>query len=538
MFIVLANRNTDRALDHARQELDERRRAEDELRVSEQRFRTLITNYPDMIFVVDVPTKIITFANRGAFLGYTRQELEDADPVSFAVALDDHYLTTAHWEEMLLPNNQNLDPIEYRMIGKDGQIEWVQNRKTVLSRDKIGRPVQILITLTLTTERKQLEEQFLQAQKMEAIGRLAGGVAHDFNNLLTVIMSYAELGLKTIPDGNPARAEIEEINIVARRAGDLTRQLLAFARKQVVEPKVICLNKLISNLSKMLYRLIGEDIELTLSLAADLEAVKIDSGQIEQVLINLIINARDAMPQGGRLIIETANVNLNEDYTRMHFDIPPGQYVMLNVSDTGAGMSDEIKAHIFEPFFTTKEVGKGTGLGLATCYGIIKQSDGHISVYSEVGEGTTFKIYLPRATQAGKEKSVSGLAPHIPGGNEVILLAEDEAIVREPAARILRDIGYTVIEAEDGRDALRILKEQHNPTLHLLISDVIMPKMGGVELAKELQPLQPTLKVLYISGYTDSAVFRYGVPTKGSSFLQKPFSARSLARKVRDLLDG
>ncbi|HEY86097.1 MAG TPA: response regulator [Chloroflexi bacterium] len=537
VFIALANRSIGRALERVRQELDERRRTESELRISEQRFRTLIVNYPDMIFVVDVPTRIITFVNRDSFLGYTRQELEDADPISFAVALDDHYLTIAHWEEMLLPDNQNLDPIEYRIISKDRQMEWVQNRKTVLSRDKVGCPVQVLITLTLTTERKQLEEQFLQAQKMEAVGRLAGGVAHDFNNLLTVIMSYAELGLKTIPNGNPARAEIKEINTVAHRAGGLTQQLLAFARKQMVEPKVIDLNKLISNLNKMLYRLIGEDIELVLSLAADLKATKVDVGQIEQVLTNLVINARDAMPQGGRLTIETTNINLTEDYARMHFDIPPGQYVMFSVSDTGIGMSDEIKAHIFEPFFSAKEAGKGTGLGLATCYGIIKQSNGHISVYSEVGEGTTFKIYLPRVKQAGERESTQKLAADIPGGNETILLAEDEAIVRDPSARILRDMGYTVLEAENGADALQILQAQNNPTLNLLISDVIMPKMGGVELAKELQALQPTLKILYISGHTDSAIFRYGMPGKGSSFLQKPFSAGALARKVRDLLD-
>jgi len=386
-------------------------------------------------------------------------------------------------------------------------------------------------------ERKQLEAQFLQAQKMESVGRLAGGVAHDFNNLLTAMLGYATLALGAIPPDNPARLHVHQVQRAANRAASLTHQLLAFARRQIIEPRVTNLNHLILDMDKMLRRLIGEDIELLTLVARDLWAVKVDPSQIEQVLVNLAVNARDAMSEGGRLTIETANVTLGSDYARSHAEVSPGEYVMLAVSDTGLGMTEEVKAHLFEPFFTTKEQGKGTGLGLATCYGLVKQSGGHIWVYSEVGKGTTFKIYLPRV-----EEAVSGLPQHEAAapprrGTETVLLVEDEPSVREVAAHVLRDQGYRVLEAANGDEAFRLAQEYANQEIHLLLADVVLPQMGGRELADRLKALRPDIKVLFISGYTDNAIVHHGALEAGVAFLQKPFSPTALARKVREVLD-
>jgi signal transduction histidine kinase/ActR/RegA family two-component response regulator len=386
-------------------------------------------------------------------------------------------------------------------------------------------------------ERKQLEEQLLQAQKMEAIGRLAGGVAHDFNNLLTAIIGYSQLALQRIPPDDPLRHDLDEIRKAGERAATLTRQLLAFSRKQVLQPKVLDLNAVVASTSKMLHRLIGEDIRFRTILDPALKRVKADPGQIEQVLMNLAVNARDAMPNGGSLSIETANVYLDEEYARHHVEVQPGRYVMLAVSDTGCGMSAEVLSHIFEPFFTTKEQGRGTGLGLAMVYGIIKQSGGHIWVYSEPGKGTTFKLYLPLAEEADSaaEQALEQTA-FLPTGTETILLAEDDAQVREFASRVLRELGYKVIEATDGQQALK--EAEQTPNIDILLTDVVMPYVGGKELSERLRSVRPGIKVLFLSGYTEYATLRQGMLGDGDAFLHKPFAPGELARKVREVLDG
>lgn len=386
-------------------------------------------------------------------------------------------------------------------------------------------------------ELERSEEQLRQSQKMEAIGQLAGGVAHDFNNLLTAICGHSELALKRLTPEDPLHRHLESIRKSGARASALTRQLLAFSRKQILQPKIIDLNQIVVDMNKMLQRLIGEDIDLLMGLAADLGKVKADPNQIEQILLNLSINARDAMPKGGRLTIETSNVDLSEDYSRDHVSVSPGQYVMLAVSDNGCGMDAETQAHIFEPFFTTKEVGKGTGLGLATVYGIVKQSEGTIWLYSEVSRGTSFKIYLPCAEALVKEVEIEGDDFESLQGTETVLLVEDEAVVREMATEILRDSGYHVLEAKHGHEAM-ILGRQHSGRIHLMLTDVVMPQMSGRELAEQLTPLRRDMKVLYMSGYTDDAIVHHGVLDEGTAFIGKPFTPSALARKVREILDA
>lgn len=392
--------------------------------------------------------------------------------------------------------------------------------------------------VTTVLEAKALEQRLLHAQKMESIGQLAGGVAHDFNNLLTAMTGYTTLSLEMIPEENPAHDFLQELQKSVERTANLNKQLLAFARRQVSEPKVIDLNELILDVGKMLRRLISEDIELVIRSAADPCIVKVDPGQLTQVLVNMAVNARDAMPQGGTLTIETAraNVHLDESNLQPQGDATPAPYVLLTVSDTGTGMTEEVKEHLFEPFFTTKEKGKGTGLGLATCYGIVKQNNGHIQVQSELGEGTTFRIYFPEAT----EKPVSIHAKQtqqMQRGVETILLVEDEPSVRELASHILRQLGYTVLEAESGEQALSLVQQHEQTPIHLLLSDVVMPRMSGRELMQKLHALRPELKVLLMSGYADEAIARHGVMEPGVAFLQKPFSPEALASKVREILD-
>jgi len=386
-------------------------------------------------------------------------------------------------------------------------------------------------------ERKRLEEQLLQAQKMEAVGRLAGGIAHDFNNLLTVITGYSQVLLDGMPADDPMRIHVNQIRRAGERAASLTRQLLAFSRKQVLAPEVLDLNAVVANINKMLPRLIGEDIEVVTVACPDLGRVKADPGQIEQVIMNLAVNARDAMPEGGRLTIETANVDLDENYSGQHVVVLPGTYVMLAVSDVGTGMTPEIQSHIFEPFFTTKARGKGTGLGLATVYGIVKQSGGYVWVYSEPGKGTAFKIYLPRVAEALEEAKKSRGAVRAPGGAETILLVEDNEAVRRLVRSVLESRGYAPIEAGSGEEALSLAASLSEP-IHILLTDVVMPRMSGPELATRMALVHPESKVIYMSGYTDSSVFRHGVLTPGTHFLQKPFIPETLARKIRDVLDA
>jgi PAS domain S-box-containing protein len=394
----------------------------------------------------------------------------------------------------------------------------------------------IVIILNDVSERKRMEAQFLQAQKMEAIGQLAGGIAHDFNNLLTIIKGYSQLSLMELKEGAPLRENIEEINKASDRASDLTYQLLAFSRRQILEMRVLDLNALLPGVERMLRRVIGEDIELVTRLAEDLGRVKSDQGQIEQVIMNLAVNARDAMHAGGKLTIETANAELDEAYARAHVAVTPGRYVMLSVSDTGVGMTPEVRGRVFEPFFTTKERVKGTGLGLSTVYGIVKQSGGNIWVYSEPGKGTTFKIYLPRVDEPLEEVVERVVGGELHRGDETILVVEDNDEVREVAVRILSGQGYKVLEASQGLDAFLICTEHDGP-IHLLLTDVVMPKMSGRELAERLGSIRPRIKVLYMSGYTGNAIVHHGVLEKGMNYIQKPFAVEALARKVREVLD-
>jgi PAS domain S-box-containing protein len=387
------------------------------------------------------------------------------------------------------------------------------------------------------TDRKQLEEQFRQAQKMEAVGRLAGGIAHDFNNLLMVIQGYADLMTDRIPINDPLRRNAEQIQTAAQRATSLTQQLLAFSRKQILAPKILGVHSVVADMEKILRRLIGEDIELRVSAAPDLWLVQADRSQIEQVIMNLAVNARDAMPNGGRLTIETANVELDGSFSHSPTVLAPGKYVMLAVTDNGCGIDSKTQAHIFEPFFTTKEKGKGTGLGLATVYGIVKQSGGYIWVYSEPGQGTTFKIYLPRVQGAGAvtDRDRPGEIQAALRGSEVVLLVEDEAGVRELAREYLETSGYTVLEARDGHAALE-MASAHGGHIHLLMTDVVMPGISGRELAQRMVKIRPDIKILYMSGYTDQAIVHQGILEDGAVLLQKPFSMGTLASKLREIL--
>ena len=383
---------------------------------------------------------------------------------------------------------------------------------------------------------RQSEDHLRQSQKMEAVGRLAGGVAHDFNNLMTVVMGRTELLLNRLDEADPLRRNAEEIKRTAERAVSLTQQLLAFSRKQVLTPKVLNLNSVVANMDRMLRRLIGEDIDLVTVLGPALDRIKADPSQLEQVIMNLAINARDAMPSGGKLTIETANAYLDQPYARNHPSVLPGNYVMLAVSDNGTGMDTETQARIFEPFFTTKEQGKGTGLGLATVYGIVKQSGGYIWVYSEPGWGTTFKIYLPRVSDT-VEVSEPAPVPVRAYGSETILLVEDEAGVRELTREILQMNGYTVLEAAHGPEALEVC-HQYPGTIDLMVTDVVMPQMSGAELSQQATALRPAMKVVFISGYADRAIVRHGILEADTLYLQKPFTPDALARKVREALDG
>ena len=383
---------------------------------------------------------------------------------------------------------------------------------------------------------RQSEEQLRQAHKIEAVGRLASGVAHDFNNILTVITGHSELLLRQLDADDPRRKNAEQIEKAAYRAAALTRQLLTFSRKQVIEPRVLKLNAIILNIEKMLRRLIGEDIEFCTVLDSAAGHIKADPGQIEQVIMNLAVNARDAMPNGGKLTVTTANTTLDKNQLNNFPDLCAGDYVMLTIADTGTGMSEEVKAHLFEPFFTTKPPGKGTGLGLATCFGIVKQNTGHINVHSELGRGTTFKIYFPQVQSALESPRVRIMPTEATGGNETVLLVEDEPVVRELAVATLREKGYTVVEAVNGEEGLRMAR-QHDGKIDLVLTDVVMPVMGGKEMADALHASHPDTKVLFTSGYTEDAMGHHGVLRPGILFLQKPYMTATLARKVREVLD-
>ena len=423
---------------------------------------------------------------------------------------------------------------EYRVTRKDGQIMWVSDTAVVV-RGSDRHPVMEGLIVDIT-DRKMLENQLLQARKMEAVGRLAGGVAHDFNNLLTIIKGYIEMAMNRCPDRPELRGHIRRIEEAADRAVALVRQLLAFSRKQVLRPKILDLNAIVMNLDQLLRRLMSENIEMKTFVSKDVGAIKADPGQIEQVVMNLVVNARDALPSGGRILIETSNVDLDSTYTRDLAVVRPGPYVLLAVTDTGIGMTADTVAHIFEPFYTTKESGQGTGLGLSTVYGIVKQSGGYIWVYSELGKGTTFKVYLPRVKDAVEVSVAETPASTTHKGYETILLVEDEPAVRELTQIVLTARGYKVIEALSPEDAVRLAVNK-GAEIHLLLTDVVMPGISGRELAKRLTGLYPNLRVLYMSGYTYNVIAQDGTLEEGISFLQKPFTPHVLAQRVREVLD-
>ena len=419
---------------------------------------------------------------------------------------------------------------------KDGSL-YTEDQAVTPILDASGAITHFVAIKKDITERLQLEAQFRQAQKMESVGQLASGIAHDFNNLLTVINGMSELVLAQISPDDPMHADVQEIRRAGERAATLTRQLLAFSRQQILEPRVLNLNTVVAGMESLLRRLLGEDIDLVVVLTPDVGSVKADPGQIEQVITNLAVNARDAMPQGGRLTIETQNVEIDEAYARQHGEaVPPGSYVRLAVSDSGVGMDEATRARIFEPFFTTKGPGKGTGLGLSTVYGIVTQSHGFIWVDSEVGQGTSFKIYLPQVTEAaGTDRPRPTVVSS--SGTETILLVEDSLGLRKLATRFLERAGYTVLRAASGEEALRLL-ERHEEPVHLLLSDVVMPGMSGRLLAEQLAQIRPGMKVLYMSGYTSDTTVRHGVWEGKVNFLNKPFTAAALLRKVREVLDS
>jgi PAS domain S-box-containing protein len=524
-------------------DITERKRAEEALRNSEERFRIAAKSSSDLIWdwgILD--GNLEWFGNIDERLGYNPGEFpRTIDAWEKIIHPDEHDRVMTALDQHLKMHKPYME--EYRVQRKDGTFCYWTDRGTAFWDEK-GNPFKMIGACEDITERKRaeeentvLQEQLRQSQKIEAIGRLAGGIAHDFNNLLTVIKGYSQLSLLDLNESNPLWGNIQEIQKATQRAADLTRQLLAFSRRQILDLKVLDLNALLKDLDKMLRRIIGEDIELVTLLAGDLGRVKIDPGQIEQVILNLAVNSRDAMPSGGKLTIETANVVLDEEYAHAHVAVIPGHYVRLSITDTGVGMPRELKEKVFEPFFTTKEKGKGTGLGLSMVYGIVKQIGGNIWVYSEPGHGTTFKIYLPRVEEQLDTFHALDETDSFPRGGETVLLVEDDPSVRDLALRLLRQQGYTVLEAANGVEALHVTQEHGGEKIHLLLTDVVMPQMGGKELADQLKIFRPDVKVLYTSGHTDDAIVHHGVLEPGTHFLQKPFSLKTLSHKVREVLD-
>lgn len=502
----------------------------------EQRYRLLAENASDIIWTRRLDgAGDATYVNPSVtrLTGYTVAEAMEIPfsrqmtPASFAAVLQ------VLAEEQELESQPGVDPrrsrtVEVELIRKDGSTFWAEAHVGYI-RDRAGRPVEMVGVTRDVSERKRLEEQLFRAQKLETIGRLAGGVAHDFNNLLTGIIGHASFARDALQPHSPALDDVEQILQAAERASALIRQLLAFSRTQALAPQVIDLNHLLLDVEKLLHRLLGEDVELAVIPAPDLGLVQVDPAQIEQVLFNLAVNARDAMPAGGTLTIETANVVRAESAAA-------GEYVLLTVSDSGSGLNAEVKAHLFEPFFSTKEPGQGIGLGLATVYGIVTQHGGDIEVQSEPDRGTTFRIYLPRVFGRLIEEPAPYDHTVVPSGRETVLLAEDDAVVRGLAARTLRALGYTVLEAALGEEALRTAGEHDGP-IHLLLTDVVMPRGDGATLAAQVAALRPGIRTLFTSGYAAEGLARYALP-EDAAFIQKPFTSASLARQVRAVLDS
>jgi PAS domain S-box-containing protein len=521
----------------------EHKRSEEALRVSEGRYRDILESVEDGYYEVDIAGNF-TFFNDSMcqILGYSKEEMMGMNNRQYTDQKNAKKLYQAF--NKVFRTEQSAKGCEWEIIKKDGTKRDV-DASVSLIKDISGNRIGFRGIVRDITERKQVEkemaalqEQLRQSQKIEAIGQLAGGIAHDFNNSLTLIKTCSQLALMDLKAGDPLRGTFEMIDKATQQSANLTRQLLAFSRRQIMEMKVIDLNNLLLEMDKMLHRIIGEDIELVSVLAEDLGRVQVDPGQVEQVIINLALNARDAMPRGGKLTIETAKVDLDEAYVNGHVGVKPGRYVRIAVSDTGVGMTTEVREKIFEPFFTTKEKGKGTGLGLSTVYGIVKQSGGNIWVYSEPGKGATFKVYLPQVEEPLEEEKEKArrLERELPHGGETVLVAEDDGDVRSLVVQILKKQGYKVLDAANGEEAFMIC-EKHEGSIDLLVTDVVMPVMSGRELTDRLLLLHPKIKVLYMSGYTDDTVVRHGVLEEGVNFFQKPFSMEALVLKVREVLD-
>ena len=514
-----------------------RQRAERELREVQNRLAQALTSSNAVLYVTKLRGAnfhgVWVSDNITRFIGYSVEEVL-ADGWWIAGVHPDDMARTLEAQNELARTGRMV--YEYRFRERSGTYRWIRDESRVVG-DTFGEDAEVVGVWVDVTERRQLEEQFRQAQKMEAVGRLAGGVAHDFNNLLTAITGYSDLLLMDLDPQDERRQDVAEIKRAAVAAADLTRQLLAFSRRQVLAPRIIDLNAVVSGAQKLLGRLIGEDVTVETRLDPALASVRADPGQMEQVLMNLAVNARDAMPNGGRLTIETANVMVDTEFAPERPGPAAGPHVLMAVSDTGIGMDEATKARIFEPFFTTKEIGKGTGLGLATVYGIVKQSDGFIWVYSEPGKGSTFKIYLPRVDGPPESLETGERPARSLRGTETIMVAEDTAAVRAVVRDVLERHGYTVVEAATGREAAQLAGRRPGG-IDLLVTDVVMPELSGRDLVRELRTVKPDLKVLYMSGYTDDAVLRQGMLEPGAAFIQKPFRPDDLARRIRDLLDA
>jgi PAS domain S-box-containing protein len=513
--------------------------AEGALRRSEQKLRLMADNLREMVLAYDMNRKLI-FANSSVetLTGYAVADLEKAGWINW-FHTDDQLRMTGHWESIF--QGGSIQDEEYRLLMKDGQVKWVAATWGPIL-DGTGRQIGVQGSEHDVTKRKlaeealqEAQERSLQAQKLESIGRLAGGVAHDFNNLLTVINGYSDLAFQKLGEGSPLRPEIDQIRKAGARAADLTQQLLAFGRKQMIQPRPVDLNKIVAESEKMLRRLLGEDIELRTRLSPSLRRVMADPGQIHQVLMNLLLNARDAMRDGGELILETANVEIDSSYVEDHPEVTTGAFVLLTVTDSGSGMDEEISKHIFEPFFTTKGPSQGSGLGLATVYGIVKQSQGWIGVSTKPGKGTAFKIYLPQISADIEAHSDAEGDRDDLEGCETVLVVEDQDEVRGVATTVLKSHGYHVLEAADGAKALALV-EAHPASIDLLLTDVVLPGMNGKELAECLRKLLPAVKVLYTSGYSGDLIGHRGVLYREMAYIAKPFTPDGLAIKVREVL--
>jgi two-component system, cell cycle sensor histidine kinase and response regulator CckA len=527
------------AVRRALQEVEERsanRWTKEALRESDARFRTVFNEAPLGIAMVGVDCRpVLTNTALQKLLGYTGEELSRMPFAEFTHPED--RARDLELYQQLIQGARQVYQMEKRYLRKDGQVVWAR-LSVSLAQEKTGHANFAIGMVEDMTEIRRLEAQFIEAQKMEVIGQLAGGVAHDFNNILAVIMGYGDLLSSDLGADSPLLKYTEEIRHASDRAAGLTRQLLVFSRKQTVQPVVLDLNDTVRDLDKLLLRLIDENIDMKIVSGRDTGHVKADPGYIGQVLMNLVVNARDAMPDGGKLTIAINNATFDEAYTNKHAGAIPGAFVMLSVSDTGTGICDEVKARLFEAFFTTKPKGKGTGLGLSTCQTIVQQSGGYIDIYSELGQGTTFKIYFPRVEQPIDAVAAFFPSGPLPRGTETLLVVEDDMSLRHLARGVLETQGYDVRTAPNGQEALRVAHEQKGPPIRLVITDVIMPQMGGKEMAEHLKATNPDLKILFTSGYTDDTISHHGVLEAGVEFLAKPYTPAALAFKVREMLDA